>query len=204
MKGLKIVFPIMGVFLVLYVASVVMNGVKVNGIVAQLNEQYDEDFTIVASSMGNVFFDEDFEATAQSNKSERVYEFTYKEGTITGDYFLENMLHEIADNIKQFSLENSVVLTNAGDNAIATEDELTFDSLHITVVTVQETINKEELVKKVREAYPNKLVNVMIYEGVEEQVEKVKNELMKYYAQSKINGELLSNYNFKQTDYINR
>ena len=202
MKGLKIVFPIMGVFLVLYVASVVMNGVKMNGIVAQLNKQYDEDFTIVASSMGNVFLDEAFEVAARSNKSERVYEFTYKEGIITGEYLLENKLLEIADDIKQLSLENSIVFTNVDDKAIATEDELTFDSLQITVVAVQESINKEELVKKIREAYPKKIVNVTIYEGVEEQVEKVKNELMKYYSQSKITDELLSKYNFKQSSYV--
>ena len=202
MKGLKIVFPIMGVFLVFYIASVVMNGVKMNGIVAQLNELYDEDFIIVASSMGNVFLDEDFEVTARSNNTEQVYEFTYKDGTITGDYFLENKLLEIAERIKQISSKNSIVLTNTGDKAVATEDRLTLDTLQITVVVEQETINKEELVKKIREAYSSELVNVSIYEGVEEQVEKVANELVKYYPQSKISDELLSNYNFKQAYYV--
>ena len=188
MKGLKFVFPIMGVFLVIYIASVVMNGVKMNGIVAQLNDLYDEDFTIVSSSMGNVFFDEDFEVAARSNKTERVYEFTYNEGTITGDYLLENKLLEIAEQIKQISPDNSIVLTNTGDKVIATEEDLILDSLQITIVVKQETINKEELVKKIREAYSSELVNVFIYEGVKDQVEKVSNELVKYYPQSKITG----------------
>jgi hypothetical protein len=202
MKGLKFVFPIMGVFLVIYIASVVMNGVKMNGIVAQLNDLYDEDFTIVSSSMGNVFFDEDFEVAARSNKTERVYEFTYNEGTITGDYLLENKLLEIAEQIKQISPDNSIVLTNTGDKVIATEEDLILDSLQITIVVKQETINKEELVKKIREAYSSELVNVFIYEGVKDQVEKVSNELVKYYPQSKITGELLANYKFKETIYV--
>lgn len=201
MKGLKIVFPIMGVFLVLYVASVVMNGVKMSGIVAQLNKQYDEDFTIVSSNMGNVFLDEDFEVAAKSNKSDRVYDFTYKEGTITGDYLLENKLLEIAEQIKKLSSENSLVLINTGHNA-ATEEEVTLDSLQITIVAEQDIIHKEELVKKIREVYLNEQINVSIYEGVEEQVEKVESELMKYYPQSKITGEMLSEYNFKESIYI--
>ena len=192
----------MGVFLVIYIASVVMNGVKMNGIVAQLNDLYDEDFTIVSSSMGNVFFDEDFEVAARSNKTERVYEFTYNEGTITGDYLLENKLLEIAEQIKQISPDNSIVLTNTGDKVIATEEDLILDSLQITIVVKQETINKEELVKKIREAYSSELVNVFIYEGVKDQVEKVSNELVKYYPQSKITGELLANYKFKETIYV--
>ena len=201
MKGLKIVFPIMGVFLVLYVASVVMNGVKMSGIVAQLNKQYDEDFTIVSSNMGNVFLDEDFEVTAKSNESDRVYDFTYKEGTITGDYLLENKLLEIAEQIKKLSSENSLVLINTGHNA-ATEEEVTLDSLQITIVAEQDIIHKEELVKKIREVYLSEQINVSIYEGVEEQVEKVESELMKYYPQSKITGEMLSEYNFKESIYI--
>ncbi len=201
MKGLKIVFPIMGVFLVLYVASVVMNGVKMSGIVAQLNKQYDEDFTIVSSNMGNVFLDEDFEVAAKSNKSDRVYDFTYKEGIITGDYLLENKLLEIAEQIKKLSSENSLVLINTGHNA-ATEEEVTLDSLQITIVAEQDIIHKEELVKKIREVYLSEQINVSIYEGVEEQVEKVESELMKYYPQSKITGEMLSEYNFKESIYI--
>ena len=203
MKGLKFIFPILGVFLVFYIASVVMNGVKMNGIVAQLNELYDEDFTIVASSMGNVFLDEDFEVAARSNITERVYEFTYKEGSISGDYLLENKLIEISDQMKQLVIENGIVLVHAGDNALATEDELTLDLLRITIITEQETINKEEIVKKVRDAYSNESVGVAIYEGVKEQVEKVENELIKYYPQSKITDELLSNYKFKQSYYVN-
>ena len=202
MKGLKIVFPIMGVFLVFYIALVVMNGVKVNGIVAQLNKLYDEDFTIVSSSMGNVFFDEDFEVAARSNKTERVYEFTYQEGKITGDYLLENKLLEISEQIKQFVVDNGIVLVHTGDKAVATEGEL-LDSLHITIVAEQETMNKEELVKKIQDAYLNELEEVVIYEGEKEQVEKVENELIKYYPQSKITDELLSNYKFKQTIYVN-
>ena len=201
MKGLKIVFPIMGVFLVLYVASVVMNGVKMSGIVAQLNKQYDEEFTIVSSNMGNVFLDEDFEVAAKSNKSDRVYDFTYKEGIITGDYLLENKLLEIAEQIKKLSSENSLVLINTGHKAAA-EEEVTLDSLQITIVAEQDIIHKEELVKKIREVYLNEQINVSIYEGVEEQVEKVESELMKYYPQSKITGEMLSEYNFKESIYI--
>ena len=201
MKGLKIVFPIMGVFLVLYVASVVMNGVKMSGIVAQLNKQYDEDFTIVSSNMGNVFLDEDFEVAAKSNKSDRVYDFTYKEGIITGDYLLENKLLEIAEQIKKLSSENSIVLINTGHNAAA-EEEVTLDSLQITIVAEQDSIHKEELVKKIREVYLSEQINVSIYEGVEEQVEKVESELMKYYPKSKITGKMLSEYNFKESIYI--
>ncbi len=54
---------------------------------------------------------------------------------------------------------------------------------------------------KVREAYPNDQVNVVIYEGDDDQVEKVANELIKYYPQSKITDELLARYIFKQTIY---
>lgn len=201
MKGLKIIFPIMGVFLVFYIASVVMNGVKMNGIVAQLNELYDEDFTIVASSMGNVFLDEDFELAARSNKTERVYEFIYNEGTITGDYNLENKLYEISDGIKQQLPGKSIVLTKTSANAKAPENNIT-DSLHVIIIVEENAINLEGIANKVKNTYEEEQVDVVFYEGVATQVDKVATEIVKYYPQSEITDELLSSYKLKKSKYV--
>ena len=76
-----------------------------------LNEMYNEDFIVAKSTVGNNPFNKDFTMTVQSLNTKAVYDFDIKDGTITGDYYAENVNVELNKLIEQRI--DGLAMTNA-------------------------------------------------------------------------------------------
>ena len=119
-----------------------------------LNEMYDEDFIVAKSTISKNPFNKDFTMTVQSLNTNAVYDFDIKDGTITGDYYAENVNIELNKLIEQRI--DGLAMTNAHVEGLAEAVSFkeaaieTLDILLITnaVVTEEKADEIANLIKK--------------------------------------------------------
>lgn len=203
MKGIKIIFPILGVFLVLFIASEFLSTVKVNGIVAKINKQYDDDFTVVYSEMGNVFLDDDYLFTAKSNTTGNLYKFTNDNGEIEGDVALENSNLDFSQSIKDMLSKNKdlYVLSNLTNVKSENTDAFTFEQAEVKIIS-DENIDIDALISKIKEQYPGSNVQLELYMGDKDLIESVEEELLNVLQHSSITSTFLNAFDFEVTTYV--
>ena len=101
-----------------------------------LNEMYNEDFTVAKSTAGNNPFTKNFALTVQSLNTNAVYDFDIKDGTITGNYYAENVNIELNKLIEQRI--DGLAMTNAhveGLTEATSYKEATIETVDILVIT---------------------------------------------------------------------
>ena len=101
-----------------------------------LNEMYDEDFTVAKSTVGNNPFNKNFTLTVQSLNTNAVYDFDIKDGTITGDYYAENVNIELNKLIEQRI--DGLAMTNAhveGLTEAVSFEEATIEKIDVLLIT---------------------------------------------------------------------
>ena len=76
-----------------------------------LNEMYNEDFIVAKSTVGNNPFNKNFTLTVRSLNTNALYDFEIKDGSITGDYYAENVNIELNKLIEQRI--DGLAMTNA-------------------------------------------------------------------------------------------
>jgi hypothetical protein len=184
-KYLKIIFPIVGVFLVIYLAFNAVNIVKMKGIVTQLNDKLEDEFIIIDSSIGNVFIDESFIVTAKSERTGYVYDFTYEEGIIdTAPYEIENRARQFTQSIQQNLSEEFVVFVNK----VAVSNPQT-----VTFVSTESEKSNEQLLRTIKEL-ENQQIAVRHYIGDASQIEQFRTEVLALYPYTEITTTMLSYY----------
>ena len=138
--------------LILTLIFVALN--KEEDAVHTLNEMYDEDFIVAKSTISKNPFNKDFMMTVQSLNTNAVYDFDIKDGTITGDYYAENVNIELNKLIEQRI--DGLAMTNAHVEGLAEAVSFkeaaieTLDILLITnaVVTEEKADEIANLIKK--------------------------------------------------------
>ena len=101
-----------------------------------LNEMYNEDFTVTKSTAGNNPFTKNFTLTVQSLNTNAVYDFVIKDGSITGNYYAENVNIELNKLIEQRI--DGLAMTNAhieGLTEATSYKEVTIETIDILVIT---------------------------------------------------------------------
>ena len=101
-----------------------------------LNEMYNEDFTVAKSTASNNPFNKNFTLTVQSLNTNAVYDFDIKDGTITGNYYAENVNIELNKLIEQRI--DGLAMTNAhieGLTEAVSYKEATIETIDIVVIT---------------------------------------------------------------------
>ena len=101
-----------------------------------LNEMYDEDFIVAKSTISKNPFNKNFTLTVQSLNTNTVYDFDIKDGTITGDYYTENVNVELNKLIEQRI--DGLAMTNAhveGLTEAVSFKEAAIETLDILLIT---------------------------------------------------------------------
>ena len=101
-----------------------------------LNEMYNEDFIVAKSTAGNNPFTKNFTLTVQSLNTNAVYDFVIKDGSITGNYYAENVNIELNKLIEQRI--DGLAMTNAhieGLTEATSYKEVTIETIDILVIT---------------------------------------------------------------------
>ena len=199
MKGIKVVLPIVGVFLVFYVVMVIMNTLRVNETVANLNETYGDNFTIVASDMGNVFLDDDYHLSVKSSNTGYIYEFDYTKESIEGTYemttfsamFNEQLEQGIATPIYSFSK----VIT-AEKNLSKKLSDIQIDEIHVHIVS--NTSVQSEVKMWLEENYADVDVHTSFYTGSKSAMSKLEQELLPVRDRTNVTEQELALFTFKK------
>lgn len=107
-----------------------------------LNEMYNEDFAVAKSTAGNNPFNKNFTLTVQSLNTNAVYDFDIKDGTITGNYYAENVNIELNKLIEQRI--DGLAMTNAhveGITEAVSYKEATIETIDILLITNEALTN---------------------------------------------------------------
>lgn len=97
-----------------------------------LNEMYNEDFTVAKSTAGNNLFNKDFTLTVRSLNTNALYDFDIKDGTITGNYYAENVNIELNKLIEQRI--DGLAMTNTHVNGLT--DAVSFKDVAIETIDI--------------------------------------------------------------------
>lgn len=107
-----------------------------------LNEMYNEDFAVAKSTAGNNPFNKNFTLTVQSLNTNAVYDFDIKDGTITGNYYAENVNIELNKLIEQRI--DGLAMTNAhveGITEAVSYKEAAIETIDILLITNEALTN---------------------------------------------------------------
>ncbi len=206
MKGIKIVFPIVGIFLVIYIAMVFMNSAKMNGLVSQINHEYNDDFTIVYSEMGNVFTDNDYLFSVKSNQTGIIYAFEKENSTVTGSYYLENVNNEINKLIETVLDDSSYALASIQPieiNEATALKAINVTSLNVKVLT--DAVTTKDNMSRVRtalqEAFPTAVITLELFEMNEAVMKEVLANVLSVKQRSLVTEDEISHYKFEKNKY---
>ena len=109
-----------------------------------LNEMYDENFIVAKSTISKNPFNKDFSLSVQSLNTNAVYDFEIKDGTITGDYYGENVNVELNKLIEQRI--DGLAMTNAhveGLTEAVSFKEAIIETIDILLIT-KEAVTDEK------------------------------------------------------------
>lgn len=206
MKGIKIVFPIVGIFLVIYIAMVFMNSAKMNGLVSQINQEYNDEFTIVYSEMGNVFTDNDYLFSVKSNQTGIIYEFEKENSTVTGSYYLENVNNEINKLIETVLDDSSYALASIQPieiNEATALKAINVTSLNVKVLTDEVTTkdNMSRVRTALQEAFPTAVITLELFEMNEAVMKEVLANVLSVKQRSLVTEDEISHYKFEKNKY---
>lgn len=206
MKGIKIAFPIVGIFLVIYIAMVFMNSAKVNGLVAQINQEYNDDFTIVYSEMGNVFTDNDYDFSVKSNQTGIIYELENANSAVSGSYYLENVTNEINKMIETVLDDSSYAL--ASIQPIEINEATALEAINVTNLVVKvltDEVATKNTMPNVRtamqEAFPTAVITLELFEMNAAMMKEVRANVLSIKQRSLVTEDDLSPYQFEKNNY---
>lgn len=206
MKGIKIAFPIVGIFLVIYIAMVFMNSAKMNGLVAQINKEYNDDFTIVYSDMGNVFTDNDYLFSVRSNQTGIIYELENANSTVTGTYYVENVNNEINKLIETVVDDSSYVF--ASIQPIEINEATALEAINVTNLNVKvltDEVTTKNTMPSVRaamqEVFPTAAITLELFEVNEQVMKEVRANILSVKQRSLVTEDDLSPYKFEKSKY---
>ena len=206
MKGIKIAFPIVGIFLVIYIAMVFMNSAKMNGLVAQINKEYNDDFTIVYSDMGNVFTDNDYLFSVRSNQTGIIYELENANSTVTGSYYVENVNNEINKLIETVVDDSSYAFASIQPieiNEATALEAINVTSLNVKVLTDEVTTKNTmpSVRAAMQEAFPTAAITLELFEVNEQVMKEVRANILSVKQRSLVTEDDLSPYKFEKSKY---
>ena len=172
-----------------------------------LNEMYDEDFIVAKSTISKNPFNKDFSLSVQSLNTNAVYDFEIKDGTITGDYYAENVNIELNKLIEQRI--DGLAMTNAHLEGLTEEisfKEASIETIDILIITNEALTNNkaDEIANLIKKEIGEVSMNLDIlvvkdgndFNGVIKEVEN-------YFQLSTVNLNSFENLDFEHQTFAN-